>query len=95
MFQFAQRIGCAIDYSAYPELSKCLLVGPFVPMQFAIFGYGAVENPLQNYREAIKLGGTNVDSIRVEPNDAAHLWKCVLMHIEEIVACLPGLKSAF
>lgn len=77
MFTFAEKAGCGIDYGMYPKLVKSLLCGPLVPMQFAICGRFAVEDPELKYRHAVRLAGIDVDKVEVSNAEAALLRDCV------------------
>ncbi len=77
LYIFAKKVGCEIDYAQYPELTKCLLAGPFVPMQFRLCGYGAVEDPVTAYKQAVRRTGVSVDSIEVTHEDLAMLKECL------------------
>ncbi len=77
LYTFAKKIGCEIDYAQYPELVKCLLVGPYVPMQFRLCGHGAVDDPVAAYQQAVRLSGVSVDSIEVTQEDLVMLKECL------------------
>ncbi len=77
MFEFAKHIGCEINYAKYPNISKCLLCGPFLPIQFRLFGHQSVENPVETYKAAAKLAGIDAERFAVGTKEMILLEKCL------------------
>lgn len=91
---FAEKLSCEIDYSKYPQLAECLLVGPMVPQMFRIFGYGGgAENGVEMYRKGMGLTGVVVEDVQASEEYLVVLRKS-LEAFKSQKRTPPGLEKA-